>query len=67
MRSTETFYAVQLPPRNGRKPRLALSNVACAGPQLFYWRASAALFKRQLVSEGFKRAKVVKVRVTYRW
>jgi hypothetical protein len=65
MQSTEQFYAVQLPCAARRGSRLAVGE--SAGPRLHYWRREAVKFKRGLVSEGFKRAKVVKVSVTYRW
>jgi hypothetical protein len=65
MHTTETFYAVEIPCVTRRTCRLAIG--ATAGPRLHYWRRNAVAFKAGLVSEGFKAARVVKVRVTYRW
>ena len=65
MRTTETFYAVELPCHLGKAPRLATGG--SAGPGLHYWRKKAIEFKNGLVEVGFKKARVVKVRVTYHW
>lgn len=64
MKSTETFYAVQISGLVTRRPSLAIGGT---GPKLSYFRRAAIDFKRQMVANGFKTARVVKVQVTYSW
>jgi len=66
MKTTEPFYAVQLPANLRQQPRLAIGAMS-AGPALFYWRKQAVEFKRTLAREGFKSARVVRVRADYTW
>jgi hypothetical protein len=67
MKTTETFYGVELPSlMHPGQTRLALGAPG-AGPGLRYWRKEAIAFKRRLVEEGFKKARVVKVSATYEW
>ena len=65
MKSTQDFYAVQLQRVLNRKLRLATGETA--GPRLHWLRSHAVKFKNGLIEEGFRTAKVVKVRVTYTW
>jgi hypothetical protein len=66
-RITEMFYGVEIPrvmKRGGK--RLAIGGFS-AGPMLFWFRKQAIEEKNRLVERGFRRARVVMVRVTYRW
>lgn len=65
---TETFYAVELPSRLAPyRLHLALCGLNSAGPRLSYFRRDAVALKRTLSLDGRRRARVVKVQVTYRW
>jgi hypothetical protein len=67
MKPTENFYAVELPSNLPRGTKRLAIGTCSAGPALFYWRDHAAKLKNALAADGFPRARVVKVRVTYRW
>jgi hypothetical protein len=66
MKTIETFYAVELPTRLD-PPRSHLATGTQPGPLLHYWHKNAVMFRDDLVANGLKRGRVVKVRVTCEW
>jgi hypothetical protein len=62
----DTFYAVEIP-RALRPGRSRLANEYGPGPALYVWRQLAVNYKRKLLKQGFKRARVVQVAALFRW
>ena len=62
---TDTFYSVALHTRLAGR-RLAASKFG-GGPELTLFRSEAVSAKNRLRSEGFRNARVVKVKAVFTW